>query len=46
MTFCGKFSVSQYQKLLTGTFLLSESFVDKMGEGNITIFQQKCFVAQ
>ena len=46
MIFCGKFFVSQYQKLLTGTFLLSENFLDKMGEGSITIFQQKCFVAQ
>ena len=47
MTFCGKFFVSQYQKHRMGTFLcfrtflLSESFLDKMGGGCITIFPQK-----
>ena len=38
MTFCEKIFVSQYQKLLTGIFLLSENFLDKMGEGSITVF--------
>ena len=47
MTFCGKFFVSQYQKLRMGTFLffrtflLSEIFLEKMVGGCITIFPQK-----
>ena len=47
MTFYGKFFVPQYQKLPMGTFLcfrtflLSESFLDKVGGGCITIFPQK-----
>ena len=47
MTFCGKFFVSQYQKLRMGTFLcfrsflLTDNFLNKLGGGCITIFPQK-----